>query len=726
MQSIEALIQQATDAPVGTIVHVGAGRGAVLEQYGRLAPSTVVLVEGDPETAHALQRAARPFPWARVVARAAAATDGELTWNRYNLPSLNGPVVVDALTRSYPRLNREAATSVPGVALSGLLRSALEGGDPDRNAVLVLDVPGQEAALLDSIGADLHRLSGVVVRRCATPLPGAAPWSMVLERMQAWSFELVGHEADGEPLWPVACFRFDQRRQEEVLLRGKVDALRARLAVLEAELDGARQAARSSAFEQAQQLETLAQARTAAESLAAEREVRVRQLIQMHEDLSKQVEVLTQAKAVVERFAADRATQVEALSKAMAEADELLNAKAVALSQLAGERDDLSRQVESLTQAKTVAETVAAELAARVDALAKEAADSMKLAAARAAWLQQAITSGDEKTKQIEVLAKSKEEAEYLASHRASQLEALDKARAEADKLAADRAAALQQMTVTRDDLASQLKSVNESVARWEKVAVERDAQVEALTKGRDEAEKVANERLMQVELLTQARSAAEKRAADAETSLQKATLTLEELAAQVEVLTRTRADAERTEAERSAALQQAIRTRDEQIALAVEQRDLYMQAQVRLAAADKRATELDESLATTRKRLQQLEAELSQAHGTVRLAVLGRTAVEADLSDLQGRYGALVAEQRASREIMTDVLERLEYIRANYAPLVHSSADSSDPTARGGRQVASPRRARRLIAKSQADTRDIPGSDVSQTASASRCKPTA
>ncbi len=70
MLAIDELLRQATGSPVDTIVHVGAGSGAVLDRYAQLAPSKVVLVEGDPEAAAALQRAARPFPWAQVVAQA--------------------------------------------------------------------------------------------------------------------------------------------------------------------------------------------------------------------------------------------------------------------------------------------------------------------------------------------------------------------------------------------------------------------------------------------------------------------------------------------------------------------------------------------------------------------------------------------------------------------------------------------------------------------------------
>ncbi len=485
MQSIETLIHQATEAPVGVVVHVGAGRGAVLEQYARLGPSTVVLLEGDPDTAHALQRAARPFPWARVVARAAAATDGELTWNRYNLPSLNGPVSVETLACTYPRLNLEAATSVSGVALSSVLRSALEGRDADRTAVLVLDVPGQEAALLDSIGAELHRLSGVVVRRCATTLPGAAPWSVVLGRMRAQSFELVGHEADGEPLWPVAYFRFDQRRHEEMLLKSEIEALRSQLAAVEAEFAGAREAAQSVVNEQARQVEALAHTKAAAETVAAEREAAIVQLTKVRDEQARQIEALTQANAAAEKLAAERGAESQQLAQA---------------------RDEQARQIEALTQANAAAEKLAAE----------RGAESQQLAQAR-----------DEQARQIEALTQAKAAAEKLAAERgaesqqlaqardeqALQIEALTQAKAAAEKFAAERGAESQQLAQARDEQARQIEALTQAKAAAEKLAAERGAESQRLAQARDEQAR-------QIEALTQAKAAAETVAAEREASV--------------------------------------------------------------------------------------------------------------------------------------------------------------------------------------------------------------
>ncbi len=271
MHEIDELIRQVAPVPPGTVVHIGAGRGAVLERYARLAPSCVVLVEGDPETAARLRRAARPYPWARVVAEAVGPARGPITWHRYNLSTLNGPLAADALVRAYPRLHRESVSTLPAVDLSGVLRSAAEGRDGTRSVVLVLDVPGQEIELVDSLGNDVVGLSALIVRRRLAPLVDApVRWSTFVGRLREQCFELVGQEADDDPYGPVAVFRFDADRHAIRTARRERDAARSEVARLHAELAATRAAAeaREAALE-AQREATLTELRQARDEQAA-------------------------------------------------------------------------------------------------------------------------------------------------------------------------------------------------------------------------------------------------------------------------------------------------------------------------------------------------------------------------------------------------------------------------------------------------------------------------
>jgi myosin heavy subunit len=318
------------------------------------------------------------------------------------------------------------------VALSTLLRSALHGSDENAPSLLVLDVPGQEAELLGSLGDELRNVSAVIVRRCARPLPDAQPWSSVLERMRDQAFERVGQEPDGEPLWPVACFRLDRRRHEVVALRREVESLRAQLADAASALDSANGAAEQ---------------------------------LRLGQD----------------------------------------------------------RQVEALAAEKAASDALATDLAARLEASVRSL----------------------------------------------SHAEALAKAEAQA---------------------------------------------------------------------------AAQKAAAEHAASLRNATQAL-----------------------------------DEQVALFAEQRKLHEQAQAQFAAADKRRTELDAALTAARKRVQALEADLRQTQGSLHLAIRSRSVAESDLRDLQERYGSLMGERQATRELLTRILDRLEAVREHHARLSESATGDAE-----------------------------------------------
>jgi len=129
------------EKPLGMVVHIGAGSGAVLDCYARLKPSRVVLLEGDPDTAAELLRTAAQCPWAEVLAHPVGATSGPLEWHRYNLRRLNGPLQSGALHSFYPRLRLVESRTVNVRALTDVLAAVqVETGAANIN-VLVLDVP---------------------------------------------------------------------------------------------------------------------------------------------------------------------------------------------------------------------------------------------------------------------------------------------------------------------------------------------------------------------------------------------------------------------------------------------------------------------------------------------------------------------------------------------------------------------------------------------------------
>ena len=355
MHAIDELIKEATEASPGTVIHVGAGRGAVLEQYARLQPSRVVLVEGDPDSAQRLERAARPFPWAHVVAQAVAAVDGPLTWHRYNLPALNGPMAVDALARDFPRLQREASVSVPGVALDRLLCAELQAVDGKRPTLLVLDVPGQEVELVESLGDALKGVTALVIRRCASPMPGASTWASLVERLRELAFDLVGQEAEQEPLWPVAVFRFDARGHALRELQKQRDGLQLRVTQGEDDLAGAKALAKAAATAHAEEEAALKLAAAAAEKLAGEREAVVQQLTKVRDEQAKQVEVLTQGKAAAEQLSARNAAASDDTSRKLAKMEREVASLMTTLSSSQIKRAETEAQLEEARKTAVLA-----------------------------------------------------------------------------------------------------------------------------------------------------------------------------------------------------------------------------------------------------------------------------------------------------------------------------------------------------------------------------------
>lgn len=294
MDDLVAWLDRVDDRSLGTVVHVGAGAGAVLEQYAALpaarCPRQVVLIEGDPDLARRLERAAGAYPWARVLPTAVGAQSGPMPWNRFNLPMLNGPLDATALTVAYPRLRRVQTTTLRCEALAGVLSSLNLTADTDKSRVhaLVLDVPGQESSLLTALPPELLRsFHAILLRGCRSVLP---PFGQVAQAALALltqqHFMPIAKVDERETMWPVALMCFDRSGHELAQLRRQAGQLDATLKERD-RLSGELQAA--------------TQARTTAEKLAADRlaktveqDERIRQLETHLADTSVRLELLQQ------------------------------------------------------------------------------------------------------------------------------------------------------------------------------------------------------------------------------------------------------------------------------------------------------------------------------------------------------------------------------------------------------------------------------------------------
>jgi len=367
--------------PAGTVVHVGAGTGAVIEDYRSLNPTRLLLLEGDPDSAAALREHAAAEPVVEVFGDVVARRDMSLHWYRYTLASVNGPVDRSDLVRFYPRLRLLGTQPLKAVAFDRWLAQAVGELDDEHSHVLVMDVPGQEAALLQALPQTLlERFEAVVLKGCAPSVPdGVVPAAFAAARLRERSFEALGDSDDADPLWPVSAWRFDVQGAEMKRLRASVvrlkeqeqqyaereQAQQRRYAVVEAERD-----------ELKVSLERASRRANEAEASAGEREHQL-QTAQRERD-----EALTEARQRLLALEAERDELKVSLERASRRANEA--------EASAGERE---HQLQGTQRERDKAQTALTEARQRLLALEDELRNSQR--ALNAAVRAQALREND-------------------------------------------------------------------------------------------------------------------------------------------------------------------------------------------------------------------------------------------------------------------------------------------------------------------------------------------
>ena len=209
-QALEAALSGRPEGARLLITHIGAGAGELMPLWISLQPSSLLLVEGDPGVANALEQVCAAVANCEVLSLAVSATAGTSAWHRYGHSALNGFVEMSALRRVYPRLRFLETVPQAHVPVAQIIsqanstqQSIIQAGDTAWH-VLVLDVPGQEDALLASLqAAQLDSWDVVIICGCgALPVPLAAP--AAVQRLQGAGAQIAWTNADLEHLWPVS------------------------------------------------------------------------------------------------------------------------------------------------------------------------------------------------------------------------------------------------------------------------------------------------------------------------------------------------------------------------------------------------------------------------------------------------------------------------------------------------------------------------------------------
>lgn len=359
MSIVTDCLQRLPHRPWSFVLHLGAGQTDLTEAYAPLRPTRLVLVEGDPDSARALTGALTALPGAEVIEQAVSPTGSDLRWQRYNLRSLNGPLPAQDLAAYYPRLRSLPSIELPSLPVAALIDRLLppEDADPDsatttRTAaqpgrLLVLDVPGQELALLEALGIErLHRFDQVVVHGRSLDNGAGNTFAAAWDWMRAAHVEMEPRPADApRRLWDAAWGHIDHRALEVETLRSQMDRLQALL------LHGS-----SRETELSSRLDTTANALTLTARQRDEQILWLEENAQWAKGLDEELRSLRAQRAREAVEAQAQAEQAEQAAARLPEMEQELERRAAALDrtqeQLSGAQTEIARLNRELTAAE--------------------------------------------------------------------------------------------------------------------------------------------------------------------------------------------------------------------------------------------------------------------------------------------------------------------------------------------------------------------------------------
>ena len=212
MSNLLSLFPLAELPPLNLVVHIGAGALAAPADYAALQASKLLLVEADPAAVARLQSTfARSTPQTRVLERLILPNSGPATLFKFNFPAINGIRPGGELNALYPNLRLLEELPLQGESFSAFLAAlSLESDSP---RLLILDVQGQELALLESLSPELtERFEWILLRGGASEWQeGANALAASAAFLEGRFFESVATENHTDPAWPIHLLRHNRR-----------------------------------------------------------------------------------------------------------------------------------------------------------------------------------------------------------------------------------------------------------------------------------------------------------------------------------------------------------------------------------------------------------------------------------------------------------------------------------------------------------------------------------
>ena len=212
MFNLLSRLSHATSGPLDLVVHIGPGAFVSPSDYAPLQPAQIVLVEADSAAVTRLQRAfAGSTPKARILEKLLLPSPGPASLFRFNLPAVNGIRPVGALKTLYPNLRLVEEIPLVGESFPSFLASLSLESEASR--LLILDVQGQELALLESLSPDvIERFDWILLRGCASAFQeGANLLAGASSFLESRFFESAAIDAETDPAWPCQLLRLNRR-----------------------------------------------------------------------------------------------------------------------------------------------------------------------------------------------------------------------------------------------------------------------------------------------------------------------------------------------------------------------------------------------------------------------------------------------------------------------------------------------------------------------------------
>jgi hypothetical protein len=360
--------------PLDLVLHLGPGALASPADYAPLHPTQLVLIEANPAAASRLQSAfGRCAFETRVLEKLLLPESGPASLFQFNLPAVNGIRPAGALSTLYPNLRLLEELPLEGEAFSSFLASLpLEA---ERPRLLILDVPGQELGLLESLSQELlERFEWILIRG------SASEWqdhSNLLSATNAFldgrHYESVATDFELDPAWPLQLLRLNQRH---AALQRELDSRARRLESQAADIE--RHSLRIAQLEHDLSLHATS-ASEAAETratLEAELETRARLLIEKATEIYEQSQRLTH----LEPQLAQLQTQTDSLQSELHSARELADSQSQHLATTAEQLTHAQAQLRSLETTRDELQSALASQKTLVQALTKGRAQQDQLA----------------------------------------------------------------------------------------------------------------------------------------------------------------------------------------------------------------------------------------------------------------------------------------------------------------------------------------------------------